>query len=79
MENQNKIKNWEERNDKLVSKIELFYQKYEKKHRDKFLKDEFRAHKEMLVVSGLFFKEEIDAQVSELWDLNQSFLTETFN
>lgn len=79
MENKQKIRKWEEKNNKLVSQIELFYQRYEEENKEKFIRDEFIAHKEMLIFSGKIFKKRINQQVNELCKLNESFLIKGFN
>ena len=75
----NKIKSWEQKNKLLVSRIELFYNEYEDANSEKFKKNEFKAHKKMLTISGRIFKKEINEQVNLLWDLNKNFLIQTFN
>lgn len=73
------IEKWEQKNRLLVSKIELFYKKYGETNSAKFRENEFKAHKEMLVISGRIFKKEINKQVNSLWKLNQNFLAKAFN
>jgi len=79
MENKQKLKNWEERNNKLVSEIELFYKRYEEINSEEFIKDEFIAHKNMLIISGKVFRRKINKQVNEFCKLNEGFLSKTFN
>lgn len=77
MTNEDKLSAWEEKNSKLVNKINSFCKDYEEKNLKAFKENEYKAHKKMQEISSKTFKKEIDTQLDALLLLHESSLIET--
>ncbi len=60
------LEEWERKNGRVVRKIELFYDEYQKENSIKFEDDWVKANKEMCKKASKIFKNEIMNQIDEI-------------